>query len=460
MTLADLSVRALQEGYRRGAFTPVDVHAACQERIEAREPVVNALWVREARAEREARDSARRWEGGAPLGPLDGVPVTIKENMARAGVPMPSGHAALPPRIPRENSPIVDRLEEAGAVILGSTVMPDWGMLSSGVSSLHGVTRSPLDPRLTTGGSSSGAGAAAAAGYGPLHFGTDIGGSIRLPGTWLGLATLKPSYGRVPLSEPYLGRCAGPMAATVDDLVQGMRVVSAPDDRDYTRLPAQEGAFSARECVPSDLTVAVHTDAGAGLATDPEVAAVTRHAAEALQEAGARVEWMPPFLTEELLAHVDRFLRVRSWADYRALPPEGRGRILPFVADWAKGGADVTGAQTLESFAAIGEVRRRSVAASLAADIVLSPVAPVAAFPADQPMPYDDPSRPMAHIAYTVPYNLSEQPAATVHAGDMADGRTVGVQLAGQRFDDAGVLGAAAWLERRLGVPRPRRRVP
>ena len=113
---------------------------------------------------------------------------------------------------------------ESGAVVLGSTVMPDWGMLSSGVSSLHGITRSPLDPRLTTGGSSSGAGAAAAGGFGPLHLGTDIGGSIRLPGTWLGLATLKPSDGRVPIDVPYLGRVAGPMARTVDDLALLMSV--------------------------------------------------------------------------------------------------------------------------------------------------------------------------------------------------------------------------------------------
>ena len=126
---------------------------------------------------------------------------------------------------------MVERLEEAGAVILGSTVMPDWGMLSSGVSSLHGVTRSPWDESLTTGGSSSGAGAAAAAGYGPLHVGTDIGGSIRLPGTWLGLTTLKPSAGRVPLDAPSGRRGRSPSRGA-----HPMRHCSSRSSADPTRV--------------------------------------------------------------------------------------------------------------------------------------------------------------------------------------------------------------------------------
>src|SRR5699024_4335579 len=158
-----------------------------------------------------AQQSAERWASEKPQGPLDGVPVTVKENIARLGVPMPSGNAAGKPQPVDYDAPLTGRLQESGAVRFASTVMPDWGMLSSGVSSLHGISRSPLDPELTTGGSSAGAGAAAAAGYGPLHVGSDIGGSIRLPGTWLGLAALKPSFGRVPLDKPYLGRCAGPL---------------------------------------------------------------------------------------------------------------------------------------------------------------------------------------------------------------------------------------------------------
>lgn len=460
LTAADLGTGDLVRGYRDGTLDPRSVLASCLARIEACEPVLNAFWYLDLeRAAREAEASSARWRDGNPAGELDGVPVTIKENMARAGVPMPSGHAAGNPRVPGENSPLVDRLEESGAVILGSTVMPDWGMLSSGVSSRHGVTRSPLDPTLTTGGSSSGAGAAAAAGYGPLHFGSDIGGSIRLPGTWLGLATLKPSFGRVPLSEPYLGRCAGPLARRVDDLRRGMRVISAPDDRDYARLPAQHAPPESSVIEPGRLRIAVHTEAGAGTATDPEVAAVTESVARACAVAGAAVSWIEPFHDDALLAHVDRFLRVRSWVDFDALTPEAQGKIHPFVAAWVRGGAGVGGAEVLRSYHGIQELRRRAVTAIGGFDFVLSPVAPAAAFPAERAMPTDDPARAMDHIGFTVPYNVSEQPAATVHAGYTGDGRTVGVQVAGHRFDDYGVLSLAAWLEDLLSVPAPRRSV-
>src|SRR5690606_3832690 len=174
------------------------------------------------------------------LGPLDGIPLTLKENVPRAGVPMPAGTAGVEPVVPTTDAPITRRAHEAGLVVVGSTTMPDWGMLSSGHSSRHGRTISPLDPAWGTGGSSSGAGVTAVAGYGPLHVGTDIGGSIRLPGTWLGLTTLKPSAGRIPLHAPYLGRVAGPMARSAADCAALMAVLSGPDPLDWTSLPGQE----------------------------------------------------------------------------------------------------------------------------------------------------------------------------------------------------------------------------
>ena len=458
-TLADFSSSELTTGYRSADFTPAQALEAAAQRISECEPTLNALWdtsLDSARA--AAANSARRWAAGAPLSELDGVPVTVKENIARAGVPMPAGTAAGDPVIPTENAPIVDRLEEAGAVIVGSTVMPDWGMLSSGVSSRHGITRSPLNPDLTTGGSSSGAGAAAAAGYGPVHIGSDIGGSIRLPGTWLGLATLKPSFGRVPLSAPYLGRCAGPMARTVDDLVHTMRVIARPDVRDYTQLPVSAGDFSTG-WEPQGRRIAVHTSAGAGMPVDPEVAGVIDKAAALFERAGAQVERIEPFVDDELLRLVDLFWRVRSWNDYAALDSDDRRKVLPYVEQWCMAGADVSGRQLLQAYQSIQEMRRVTVAATAPFDLVLSPVAPVAAFPAELPMPFNDPTQPMGHIAFTVPYNMSEQPAATVNAGYTADGRTVGLQLAGPRFADAQVLAAAGWFETAAEVPAPTRTV-
>ena len=469
-TLADLSVEQLTDGFRRGEFTPVDVLDAVRERVDACEPTLNALWWQDlgpdGAAARAAREAAARWSAGASLGPLDGVPVTVKENIAVRGVPMPGGHAAGEPPVAEQDAPITQRLREGGAVLFGVTVMPDWGMLSSGVSSRHGITRSPLDSGLTTGGSSSGAGAAAAAGYGPVHIGSDIGGSIRLPGTWLGLATLKPSFGRVPLDVPYLGRCAGPLARRMADVRVAMQVIGRPDARDVSELPPYTGDYSralgAGEGAGgafAGLRVGVHTSAGCGEETDPDVAAVTRATADALSDAGAQVVEIDPFMDEELLRDVDRFWRVRSWETYSALPVEEQRRILPHVAQWAQAGADVPGVDLLRCYHSIQRMRSVTIEATLGVDVVLSPVAPMAAFPAEQPMPFSDPTLPMQHIGFTVPYNMSEQPASTVHAGLTPDGRTVGVQIAGRRFDDAGVLTFSQRLEELLDVALPARTV-
>jgi len=456
--LATLPAVDMVAGFAAGTLSPVEVHDAVQQVIDRREPVLNAFWARDPEASREAaRESEARWHAGAPRGPIDGVPVTLKENVARKGVPMPSGTAGVVPVVPDADAPIAARVQESGGVVLGSTVMPDWGMLSSGVSSLHGVSRSPWDPRLTTGGSSAGAGAAAAGGYGPLHVGTDIGGSIRLPGTWLGLATLKPSAGRVPLDKPYLGRCAGPLARTVVDLALFMDVLSRPDERDWTSLPAEQVAWSDLAVDVRGLRVGLQLEAGCGEPVQPEIIAAVSAVAEVFQDAGACVEPVPAFMEQQLLDDLNLFWKVRSWRDFHALPAERQLRVLPYIVDWCHEGADVSGARVLECYQHIMDIQSRAVAATAAYDVVVSPVAPVAAFPAEQPMPFMEPGKGMAHIGFTAPYNMSGQPAATVNCGFTDDGRTIGVQISGRRFDDLGVLRAAAWYEaHRPDSARPR----
>lgn len=449
--VARLTAVEMVQRYADRSLSPVEVHDAVQDVVSAGEPVLNALWVRDDPEEtrKAAQASEARWAAGSPLGPIDGVPVTLKENIARRGVPMPAGNAGVTPVVPDRDAPVTARVLEAGGVVLGSTVMPDWGMLTSGVSSLHGITRSPWDPAWTTGGSSSGAGAAAAAGYGPLHVGTDIGGSIRLPGTFLGLATLKPSAGRVALDAPYLGRAAGPLARTVADAALFMEVLSRPDpdERDWTSLPPADLDWTLEDLDVSGLRVGLHLDAGCGVPPDPEVAGAVGRAAAVFEAAGAAVEPVEPFMAPELLEDLDQFWRVRSWNDYAALSAEQRRRVLPYIADWCHHGADVSGVRVLRCYQSIMEIQRRTVAATTAYDVVLSPVSPVAAFPAEQPMPFLEPGRGMWHIGFTAPYNMSGQPAATVNAGFTADGRPIGVQLSGRRFDDPGVLRAAAWYE-------------
>jgi aspartyl-tRNA(Asn)/glutamyl-tRNA(Gln) amidotransferase subunit A len=359
--------------------------------------------------------------------------------------------------VPEADAPATARVLESGGVVLGSTVMPDWGMLSSGVSSLHGITRSPWNPEWTTGGSSSGAGAAAAGGYGPLHLGTDIGGSIRLPGTWLGLTTLKPSFGRVPLDAPYLGRAAGPLTRSAADAALFMQVLSRPDVRDWSSLPPAEIDWSALTTDPRGLRVGLHLDAGCGVEPDPVVVEAVQRTAAVFEAAGAVVEPLAPFMTQDLLDDLDLFWRVRSWNDYHALPVEQRLKVLPYIAEWCHGGADVSGVRVIRCYQQIMQIQSRAVAATAPYDLVLSPVAPVAAFPAEQPMPFPDAGRGMWHIGFTAPYNMSGQPAATVNAGFTPDGRPLGVQISGRRFDDLGVLRAAAWFERHRpadAVPR------
>ena len=240
MPLHDLTSHDLLRGYRSGELSPVEVTRSILNHIDRWEPHIHATYLlRPELALAQARASEARWRVGAPCGPLDGVSVTIKDNIATQGDPTPLGTAATVLTPAAQDAPPAARLREAGAVILCKTTMPDYGMLSSGLSSFHPLARNPWDVRKTPGGSSAGAGAAAAAGYGPLHIGTDIGGSLRLPAAWCGIFTLKPSLGRIPVDPPYTGRAAGPMTRTVADAALMMQVLSLPDARDSMSLPQQ-----------------------------------------------------------------------------------------------------------------------------------------------------------------------------------------------------------------------------
>src|SRR3978361_1351115 len=214
-SLHDLSAVDLIAGYRAGQFSPTEVLEDVLTHIAIWEPHIKALYAFEPdRARAAAKASTERWHKGEPSGALDGVPVPIKDNIAARGVPVPLG-AATTKLVPSPvDAPPAARLREAGAVIFSKTTMPDYGMLSSGLSSFHPLTRNPWDLGKNPGGSSSGAGAAAAAGYGPLHLGTDIGGSIRLPAGWCGLVGLKPSNGRVPIDPPSYGPVPAPLTPT------------------------------------------------------------------------------------------------------------------------------------------------------------------------------------------------------------------------------------------------------
>lgn len=457
--LHELSAHDLVSAYSKGELSPVEVTRAALARLDAWEPKIHAMYrvARDAALE-QARASESRWRGAAPLSAIDGVPITIKENIYTRGDPAPIGTRANEHAPPQPaDAPPAARAREAGCVLLGKTTMPDYGMLSSGVSSLHGVTRNPWRLDRNTQGSSSGAGAAAAAGYAPLHLGTDIGGSVRLPAAHCGIFALKPSLGRVPVHPPFLGRVAGPMTRTVTDAALLMNVLSRPDARDFMSLPVQDHDFTRDldKLDPRRLKIGVLPDMKAGLPVNDEVRAATHAAAKALGDAGATVEEIPSFLTPDMLDGMCRFFEARLHNDFSALPEDRRQKVLPFVAQWCTWrAAQFTGRDVMQAYNQVMAMREAAVAACQPFDYVLSPVSPILPYAAELAAPNDDPHDALAHIAFTVPYNMSEQPAASINWAASQGGLPVGVQIIGRRFDDAGVLGLA----RRIEQLRPAQR--
>lgn len=446
--------------FAAGTLSPVDVAQAVLAHIARCEPLLHATWALDADAAlAQARASEQRWQRGQALGALDGVPVTLKENIATRGCATPLGTAATEPVPAAEDSPPAARLREAGAVLLCKTTMPDYGMLSSGLSSFHALARNPWDLSKNPGGSSAGAGAAAAAGYGPLHLGTDIGGSIRLPAAWCGVVGFKPSNGRVPIKPPYLGRVAGPLTRSVEDTALLMATLSLPDDRDSTRLPYEplpwhEAAAAAVDSLRG-LRVGVLAQAGWGMPVDEDIAAALQDAAQRMAQAGALVSTLEPFTTREMADGINLFWRTRSWLDIEALPAERRNKVLPFIREWVAAAAGFSAAQLFQGYSQFGALRDAAVAACKAFDVVISPVSPVSAFPAHWAMPSNDPLRAMEHIAFTLPFNVSEQPAVAVPCGFTAAGLPIGLQIAGRRHDDLGVLRVARAFEQIRAPLRP-----
>jgi aspartyl-tRNA(Asn)/glutamyl-tRNA(Gln) amidotransferase subunit A len=447
-TAADLAA-----AFSRRELTPMEATRGALARIAEMEPSLNAMYrVDREGAIEQARAAEARWEAGRPLSPLDGVPLTIKENIHTRGAPAPIGTRANEDAPPQpEDAPPAARLREAGCVILGKTTMPDYGMLSSGLSSLHGVTRNPWRLDRNPSGSSSGAGAACAAGYAPLHLGTDIGGSVRLPATHCGIFALKPSLGRVPIHPPYMGRVAGPMTRTVEDAALMMNILIRPDGRDYMALPQQEQDFTwgLDDIDPRRIKIGLLPDMGVGLSIDHEVRAATEAAATALANAGCNVESIRSFLTEEMLDGVCRFFEARSYNDYMQLPAARRQKVLPFIAEWCSWrAAKFSGRDVMQAYNQVLSMREAAVGASREYDFLLSPTSPILPYEADLPAPGNDSHNALPHIAFTVPYNMSEQPAASINWSYSSDGLPIGVQIVGQRFDDTGVLRLAKLVER------------
>jgi aspartyl-tRNA(Asn)/glutamyl-tRNA(Gln) amidotransferase subunit A len=455
-SLHDLSAVDLIAGYRAKQFSPSEVLEDLLAHIAAWEPHIKALYLFDPDGARaSAKTSTERWQKGEPTNPLDGVPVTIKDNIATKGQPVPLGAASVKLVPAAVDAPPVARLREAGAVIFSKTTMPDYGMLSSGLSSFHPLTRNPWDLTKNPGGSSAGAGAAGAAGYGPLHLGTDIGGSVRLPAGWCGLVGLKPSLGRIPIDPPYVGRVAGPMTRTVDDAALMMSVLSKPDRRDGMSLPPDTINWKAHDKSPRKLRLGLMLDPGVGQALEKAVREVAVKAAKAFESAGAVVTEVDGILTREMLDGLDNFWRARLWDDLSRLTPAERGKALPYICKWAERAEKLSGVDVIRGFNATMAIRASAAKLFCDLDYVISPVSPVVNFSAEFAAPINDPDRPFEHVCYTLPWNMSENPAIALNGGYDSKGFPIGVQIVGRRFDDLGVLGMAKAFEGLRGAQRP-----
>ncbi|WP_298373368.1 amidase [uncultured Bradyrhizobium sp.] len=455
-SLHDLSAVDLLAGYRAKQFSPSEVLEEIISQVATWEPHIKALYLYDPEGARKvAKAATERWQQSEPVGTLDGVPVTIKDNVTTKGQPVPLGTASVKLVPAEKDAPPAARLREAGCVIFSKTTMPDYGMLSSGLSSFHPLTRNPWDVSKNPGGSSAGAGAAGAAGYGPLHLGTDIGGSVRLPASWCGLVALKPSLGRVPIDPPYVGRVAGPMTRTVDDAALMMSVLSRPDRRDGMSLPALEVNWKALEKSPRKLRIGLMLDAGSGQKVEKDVREVVVKAAKAFESAGAVITEIDGILTPEMLEGLDDFWRARTWDELSKLSQADRGKTLPYILNWAEAGAKLSGVDVVRGFNQTMGIRAAAAKLFCEVDYVISPVSPVVNFPAEFAAPLNDPAKPFEHICFTVPWNMSENPALSINGGYDKKGFPIGVQIIGRRFDDIGVLGMGKAFEGLRGPQKP-----
>lgn len=443
--ILELDIAGLIEGFRSGAFTPEDALEATLEQADRVNPVINALpFIDYDGARTSAAAASARWHRGAPIGPLDGVPVTVKDSVRAVGMPWRHGtvpNARLAPS--SDDAPPAARLREAGAVIFAKTAMPDFGMLASGVSSLYGIVRNPWDTTLSPGGSSSGAGASLAAGVGWASIGSDIAGSVRLPAAQCALAGFKPTQGRIPHLAPSTVRSAGPLARSVADLRATFEVVSAPDTRDlYSLEPSAADPCEGRDV--AGLRVGVLAAMGYGIPADAQTIAALEGAAAALEDAGATIDSVPAPFTGNPYAALDRLFQVRARSEWESFPEELRGGVLPEVAAWCEPAREYSATDYERDLDAVRASAMYLAQALAPYDIVLAPVLPRPAFPAEAVGMI--PETPLAHTSFTCWFNQTGQPAATVCFA-FAEGAPIAVQIIGQRFEDRLVLDVTQWLE-------------
>ncbi len=435
--------------------SPVEVIDAVLSRIDSLNPRLNCLCTITAD---EARDAAMAAEvtvmTGEPLGPLHGVPVSIKDLVFTRRVLTTGGSRLFAEHVPEEDAVCVERLKEAGAIVIGKTTTPEFGHKAVTDSPLWGITRNPWNPGLTPGGSSGGAGAAVAAGLGPLAVGTDGGGSIRIPASFCGIYGLKPSFGRVAQFPGFRGwetlSHTGPMTRTVRDAGLMLDVMAGPDDRDRHSLPAADGPSFLEACDAdiAGLSVAWSPDLGRAR-VDPEVLEACTRAAQQFEALGCHVEVVSPSWDdpEEVFRVLSAAETWAAWGRYLGEQGERLDRSLRALLRF---GQSITLARYLDA------VHRRQdlwteVQRFLARfDLLITPTVAVPPFEVGRAGLNEingEPCSPLGWIPFCFPFNLTGQPAATVPVGFTSARLPVGLQIVGRRYAESTVLAASAAFE-------------
>ncbi|MBV9785717.1 MAG: amidase [Acidisphaera sp.] len=440
---------------REKQISPVEVVQTVLARIEALEPQLNAFaTLTPERAVEDARRAEAALMGGDALGPLHGIPVTIKDLIITKDIPTERGSHTCKGSVPDEDAPVVTRLKQAGAILLGKTTTSEFGWKGVSESPLTGITHNPWKHGYNAGASSAGAGAAAAAGYGPLHQGSDGAGSVRMPAHFCGIYGLKPTYGRVPyypVSNNDYTSHIGPMTRTVADAALMLQAMSGPHPLDHSSCEAWPPDYPARlgEGIKGK-RVAFSPDLGHAR-VEPEVAALVAAAATAFGDlVGGAVEEVTPAWGKngpELI----RFTWPAHTSAHAKYLPEFESRMDPGLVACIR---TATGWTTAD-YQAVRE-RKLAYCAAVARwfedwDFLLTPTVSVAAFPAELLQPAHWPQHPWDWISwaeFSYPFNFTGMPAATVPCGFTSEGLPVGLQIVGRRFDDLGVLQASAAFEK------------
>ncbi|MFJ9242252.1 amidase [Streptomyces sp. NPDC101776] len=447
--LTELTAVRLLDGYRRGEFSPVEATRAALDRAEEIQPAVNAFVRLDAEgALARAAESAERWRRGEPAGLLDGVPVTVKDILLQRGAPTLRGSRTVAERGSwDEDAPSVARLREHGAVFLGKTTTPEFGWKGVTDSPLSGVTRNPHDPARTAGGSSGGSAAAVALGAGPLSLGTDGGGSVRIPASFCGIFGLKPTYGRVPLyPASAFGTLShvGPMTRDAADAALLLDVIGVPDARDWSGLDRPPTSFTSGLAHGiRGLRIAYSPSLGGQVAVRPAVAAAVRRGVERLAALGAYVEETDPDFTDP----VDAFHTLWFSGAARVtekLTRQQRELLDPGLREISAAGARLSALDYLAAVDVRTELGRRMGLFHERYDLLVTPTLPITAFEAGVEVPKGSGYRRWTGwTPFTYPFNLTQQPAATVPVGSDGDGLPVGMQIVGARHRDDLVLRAA-----------------